>query len=134
MMKKYWQALFFAAGVFLGAGSCHAEAASPSAPAIPYKRDHSASEGELSRLAIGLTVFVLAVAGAVYVVRQRLGKQGETGTPKRLRLLESQRLNPRASLHVVEFAGSHYLLAQSEQGIHCVASSPKPRSGDGGQS
>lgn len=133
MMKKYWPALFFAAGVFL-AGGCHAEAASPSAPAIPYKRDNSASEGELSRLAIGLTVFVLAVAGAVYVVRQRLGKQGEAGAPKRLRLLESQRLNPRTSLHVVEFAGSHYLLAQSEQGIHCLASSPKPRFGDGGQS
>ncbi|HEX7635964.1 MAG TPA: flagellar biosynthetic protein FliO, partial [Noviherbaspirillum sp.] len=124
-MKKHWQALFFAAGVFLGAGTCHAEAASPSAPAIPYKRDNGASDGEWSRVAIGLTVFALAAAGAVYIVRRRLGQQGKAGAPKRLRLLESQRLNPRASLHVVEFAGSYYLLAHSEQGINCVASSPK---------
>jgi hypothetical protein len=43
-----------------------------------------------------------------------------------LNVLEARRLNPRATLYVIEFAGTHHLLAHSEQGIQSIATAPIP--------
>lgn len=124
MINQRLRRLLFATGVFLGAGACHAGAPDSPVAAIPYKRDAAASTGELPRLAVGMAVFALAAAGAIHVIRRRLRTGRDTGAPRQLHVRETQRLNPRALLHVVEFAGAYYLVAQSEQGIQCLASSP----------
>jgi hypothetical protein len=45
-----------------------------------------------------------------------------------LRIVESQRLGPRALLSVVEYKGEHYLISYSEQGVTCLV---PPKAGGG---
>lgn len=96
------------------------------APAIPFKRDGNPSESPLAGGAVGVLVVSLIAIAAVLVIRKRLN-MGATaaGKPGLLRVLETQRMGPRALLSVVEFSGKHYLVAQGEQGITCLASAPK---------
>lgn len=92
-------------------------------PAIPFKQDAAPAVSGLGGGVAMLLVSVLAI-GAVYFLRKRLNLHGATlGAPRLLRVLESQRLGPRAMLSVVEFSGGHYLIAQSEHGITCLATS-----------
>lgn len=95
------------------------------APAIPFRRDSGPASSALGGGAVGVLVISLVAIVAVLVVRKRLGLgQLRTGTPGMLKVLETQRLGPRALLSVVEFSGAHYLIAQGENGISCVASKP----------
>ena len=97
-------------------------AAEVAAPAIPYKRDRGSDDIDLSRVALSLLICVLLAGGVVYVLRRRFNvRVGDSSKARLLRLVETQRLNPKAALYVVEFAGSSYLLAYSEHGINCVA-------------
>ena len=91
---------------------------------IPYKRDSNPPEGDFSRVALGLTACLLILAGAVYVIRRRLGLSLEVGKIRKLRVVETHRLNPRSSLYLIEFAGNYHVLAQGEHGINCVVSAP----------
>ena len=100
-----------------------AQAAAP-ANQIPYKRDHLSTDSDLPRVALGLTVCLLVLSGAVYFLRRRLGINLDVGRNKKLRVVESHRLNPRSSLYVVEFAGKYHLLGQSEHNINCLVSTP----------
>jgi flagellar biogenesis protein FliO len=115
---------YFAFSGLAGLAAHSAVAADAPVSQIPFKRDNISTASDAPRVALGLTVCFLLLAGAVYVIRRRLGPTLETGRVKRLRVLESHRLSPRSSLHVVEFAGKVHLLAQSEQGIHCLVSTP----------
>lgn len=95
------------------------------APAIPFKRDSGADASALGGGAMGILVISLIAIVAVLMVRKRLGlAQPRQGAPRLVKVLESQRLGPRALLSVVEFSGTHYLIAQGEHGISCVASKP----------
>jgi hypothetical protein len=44
-----------------------------------------------------------------------------------LRIVESQRLGPRALLSVIEYKGEHYLVSYSEQGVTCLV---PPKAGE----
>jgi flagellar biogenesis protein FliO len=100
-------------------------AAQPTTPAIPFKRDTGADTSMFGGGAIGVLVVSLVAIVAVLAVRKRLGLgQRQPGGARLVKVLESQRLGPRALLSVVEFSGTRYLIAQGEHGISCVASTP----------
>lgn len=71
---------------------------------------------------VGVLLIALAAIVVVQVLRKKLKLTGTGTEPRHLRLLETQRLGPRASLAVVEFGGRRYLLAQGEHGVNCVDS------------
>ncbi|WUR12431.1 flagellar biosynthetic protein FliO [[Empedobacter] haloabium] len=109
------------------AASAHAAAvpAQPAQAAIPFKRDDGAAGATLAGGGIGVLVISLLAIAVVLFLRRRLNLH--VGTPaagRSLRVLESARMGPRALLSVVEFDGTRYLLAQSEQGITCLANTP----------
>jgi flagellar biogenesis protein FliO len=98
-------------------------AAEPPSTPIPFKRDTGAAAG-IGGSALGILGVSLLAIGAVLVLRRRLRLDAPPGAGKLLRVLESQRLGPRALLTVVEFDGTRYLVAQGEQGISCLATAP----------
>ena len=95
------------------------------ASAIPFKRDGGAADSPLAGGALGLLVVSLIVIGAVLVIRKKLGLGlPVAGKSSLLKVLETQRLGPRALLSVVEFSGTQYLIAQGEQGVTCLVAKP----------
>lgn len=100
-------------------------AAQSLSPAIPFKRDADAGAAALGGGAIGVLILSLIAIVAVLAVRKHLGLGlARPGAPRLVKVLESQRLGPKALLSVVEFSGTQYLIAQGEHGISCVASKP----------
>lgn len=104
-----------------------AEAVPAQASAIPFKQEAAVGTSQWTGGALGILVLSAAAIGVVLVLRKKLnlhvassGVEGE----RHLRVLETQRLGPRTVLSVVEFAGARYLVAQSEQGVSCIASAP----------
>lgn len=99
-------------------------AEAPVSSSIPYKRDAAASEVGISRVVIALLICGVAGAGAILYLRRRLGTTISASIRHRhMQVLESQRLNAQLALYVVEFSGKRYLLAHSNQGVSCIASS-----------
>ena len=109
------------------------EAAPSAATAIPFLR-HSEAGWESSGLGVGnalMTVLLLAVAG--FWIAHRLGwtrrSQGSValqrmfGAPagNGLRVLESTRLTPKASAHVLQWAGKRVLVVCTEHSATVVA-------------
>lgn len=93
--------------------------------AIPFKRDTAPGDSVLAGSGAGLLIVSLIAIVAVVLIRKRLRLgQPRGGRPAMLEVLETQRLGPRALVSVVAFSGTHYLLAQGEHGISCIASVP----------
>jgi flagellar biogenesis protein FliO len=100
-------------------------AAGKPAPAIPFKQDAAPVERAVTGAALGVLALSAAAIAAVLVIRRRLHLPAAGhAVPRMARVLETTRLGPRAMLTVVEFGGARYLIAQSEQGIACLASTP----------
>lgn len=125
---RHWQyalpliALLFA---IAGGNSYASETAGTPIPPIPFKRESVAEEIDVSRIAMGTGVAILALAVSLYLLRRRLGTHAEgTSAAKQLRVLETRRLTPRSTLFVIEFAGSRYLVAESGQNIKCLGTAP----------
>lgn len=97
---------------------------------IPFKHEAAGGAGAVGASALGVLLVLLAAVGAVLYLRKRLNlPMPGTGGRRLVRVLESERMGPRALLSVVEFGGQRYLLAQGEHGISCVASVPAPADG-----
>jgi flagellar biogenesis protein FliO len=90
-----------------------------SAQTIPFKSAEVGTPWSTAGLAL-LFVSALAIA-AVLLIRRRLAFAPAAETARLLRVLETQRLGPRSTLTVIEFKGGHYLLAQTEHGVRCLA-------------
>ena len=98
---------------------------------IPFKQDASAVSSSLGGGALGMLLVALAVIGAVLYLRKRLNLPlPGVSTQRLVRVLQSERMGPRALLSVVEFDGQRYLLAQGEHGITCVATAAAPATGE----
>lgn len=123
----------FVASQPAGAAVTALEPASTAASAIPFLRPGEA-RWESSGLGVGnalVTVLLLAVAG--FWIAHRLGwtrrSQGSValqrmfGTPAGdgLRVLESTRLTPKASAHVLQWAGKRVLVVCTEHSATVVA-------------
>lgn len=107
-------------------------ASSAGAPAIPFKQDASASASMFSGGAVGVLLISLIAIVAVLFIRKRLNLAPAAGPGTRLlRILETQRMGPRTLLAVVEFGGAHYLVAQGEHGVNCLAQAPLPAAAAG---
>lgn len=109
------------------------ELASAAASAIPFLR-HDGSQWESSGVGVGnalVTVLLLAAAG--FWIAHRLGwtRRGRGGVALQrmfgapegegLRVLESTRLTPKASAHVLQWAGKRVLVVCTEQSATVVA-------------
>jgi flagellar biogenesis protein FliO len=119
---RLWVVTGLAAGVFFAGclGALHA--ADTGAAPIPFKKEQASDDSDVRRMLIGMVVVVIAAAAGLYLVRRRDGAiAGPDQGARQVRVIEMQRLNPRATLYVVEFAGARYLLAYSEHGVRCVA-------------
>jgi len=130
-LKKFLLMVLFIMSGALGLMQYACAASEPAASStsvpmsqIPYKHDNISVQSDLPRVAIGMTVCMLLLAGGLYFLRRRLGVKMPGSRNRLLRVVETQRLNPRSSLYVVEFGGNYHLLGQSEQGITCLVSSP----------
>ena len=105
---------------------------------IPFKQD----EGEFGALmwrSILVTAGLIVVAlGAVYVMRRyNFMPQGVARTPAEgsARVVQTLRLGPRATLHVVQFEGRRVLIGQTDRGLRLLASATAesaPAAGEGG--
>lgn len=93
--------------------------------AIPFKTTPANAGGDPMQLIIGFAVCLLVLVVIIYALRRRQSSSRLlTGEKKQIRIAESQRLGPRSSLHVVEFSGRRYLIAQTEQNVSCIATEP----------
>lgn len=107
--------------------SVSASAAETSAPlsSIPFKRDPPMAASEGPRLILGFGFCAVLLVGAIYLTRRRNGLLGKGAAGKRLvKVMETSRLGPKSMLYVVEFEENRYLLAESANGVHCVAEAP----------
>lgn len=106
-----------------GASAAQASAAQANTvQAIPFKRDSDVPVGSAVGGGAGVLLIALVAIVAVQVLRKKLKLPAVGAAPRHLRVLETQRLGPRATLAVVEFGGRRYLLAQGEHGVSCVDS------------
>ena len=97
---------------------------------IPFKQEAPAAS--LGSSGLGVLLVALAAVGAVHDLRKRLNLPlPGSGSQRLVKILQSERMGPRALLSVVEFDGKRYLLAQGEHGITCVATGAAPAAGDG---
>jgi hypothetical protein len=104
---------------------------------LPLRRDEPAPGPGLGPLrSAGLAVALAALFGGAILLRGRGATSGRPAarlrwpawlglqagaTTRPMRVVQSQRLTPRASLHVVEWDGREWLVGCSEQGISLVA-------------
>lgn len=96
--------------------------ATDAAKAIPFKTAPTNATGDPLQLIAGFAVCLLVLIAIIYLLRRRLrSTRLLTGEKKQIRIAESQRLGARSTLHVVEFSGKRYLLAQTEQNVSCIA-------------
>lgn len=94
------------------------------AKAIPFKKEE-ASAGEMAGRSVAILVVLLGVACAGVVIARRHFPQLNVGTAfarvagakRRLKLVETMRLGPRASIYLVQLDGRELLLAQSGDAI-----------------
>jgi flagellar biogenesis protein FliO len=92
---------------------------------IPFKHEAGVPAASVTGGALGLLLISLLAIGVVLFLRKRFNLiPRRASTAGLLRVLETQRLGPRTLLSVVEFSGSHYLVAQGEHGVSCIASAP----------
>ena len=99
-------------------------AASASASVIPFKRDSDVPSSTFIGGGVGVLLISLLAIVVVQWLRKRLHMLPGSQGPRLLQVLESQRLGPRTTLLVVQFAGRRYLLAQGEHGVQCLDSVP----------
>lgn len=119
-MLRFYRPLGAALAVLAAAGAS-------ASPAIPFKQESSTVASGLGASAGAVLLMSLVAIGLVLFLRKRFNLQSPLGRGARLvRVLDTERLGPRGLLSVVEFNGQHYLLAQGEHGISCVASGPAP--------
>ena len=96
---------------------------------IPFKQEKMPVEDGLPKMALGFVICGALFAATIVLLRKRLSVTANgNGVRRNLKILESQRLTTKSSLHVVEFRGTYYLLSQSEAGVQRLASSPADES------
>jgi len=133
-MTRCVACVLLAASLLIAGGAHSATASAGTGSTIPFKQDAAGGKEDLTRVAAGLIICVLVLGAVVFVLRRRFMPQTQADGKKHLlRVLETQRLNPRSTLHVVEFAGSYYLVSQDQQGVRRLASSPVVRTDHPGQ-
>ena len=91
------------------------------APAIPFKQPATVGGAATSGGIAVLVVSLIAIVAVLYLrKRLNLGPAPRPGG-KRIKVLETQMLGPRAMLAVVEFGGREHLIAHTDRGVTHIA-------------
>jgi flagellar biogenesis protein FliO len=103
-------------------------AVSKNTTAIPFKPEAVASDPDGWRVLGSLLICVLLLALILYLVRRYLPQAGKSvlGGGQRVQVLETRRLGPGHTLHVVRFGQRDILIGQSAQGLVRLASTALP--------
>jgi flagellar biogenesis protein FliO len=109
------------------------QAPQPPAQPIPFKKDDGGGALALNT-GLGFVVAVGLGIGALYLLRNQLLRR-QVRSPRRMRVLETLRLAPKATLFLVEVDGRSLLLGQQGETLVVLgdASAPSPQA-DGGTS
>jgi flagellar biogenesis protein FliO len=98
---------------------------------IPYKQQESEAGGAAGKSILLLAVLLGVAWGGLVLAKRTLPRWALTrrlglaaGAPRRLRLVETMRLGPRASLYLVQLDQKTLLLAQSGDRITVAATDP----------
>lgn len=90
---------------------------------IPFRQAATQGDGGPIQVLLASALCMCILGGVLWLLRRKSASRNLPGRKKRcLHILETQKLGARAFLHVVEFDGQHYLLAQTEQNIRRIAS------------
>lgn len=90
---------------------------------IPFKQAAAQGEGNPIQALLAFVLCMGILGGVLWLLRRKSVSRNLPGKKKRqLHILETQKVGARAFLHVVEFNGRQYLLAQTEQNIRRIAS------------
>lgn len=88
---------------------------------IPFKQD----SGEIAELMLRSVLVMAAIAAVVFLVLYLMRRYGLTPAARpgtgSLRVVESIRVAPRASIFVVQWGDSRILVGQSEHGMTTLA-------------
>ena len=122
-MQSIWTRMACALIFFVG--FCTGSDAAPSIKPIPFKHAAGSPEQDLRGVLLGFGVCVVALGGALYFLRRKFPSPTRHAKNTRaITVIDTQKLNQRTTLYVVEFGTSQYLISQNEQGTQCLASSP----------
>jgi flagellar biogenesis protein FliO len=101
-------------------------AVSSSDAVVSFGHMMTRADAGLFRVSIAL-IFCLALGIAVILVLRRFGTLRPTlatGAQRRLKIVETTRLGPKATLHLIECDGSSVLVACDEGGIKMLHTTP----------
>jgi flagellar biogenesis protein FliO len=94
----------------------------PSSSNIPFKTDSTPFEEHGSRVGFGLLVFLVFSGAVIYVLRKKIPAIATlTEGDSHLKIIKRAKLNPRATLYVVEFNHRKLLIGQSGDQLVCLA-------------
>ncbi len=94
---------------------------------IPYKKVDSVKDGSPGKAFTIMVLLLGGVGAGLFFIKRRFPDfsinfplAGRSGATRRLKILETARLNTKASLYLVQFDGQTILLAQSGETISIV--------------
>ncbi len=119
-IRSAWCAILLAASAVVM--PVHADPVA--APAIPFKHTAQLPESDPVRVLAALAACIGVLGVALFVLRRRIGTRSFAPAGKHVTVLDKQRLTPASTLYVVEFGQRKHLLASSEHGWTCIASTP----------
>jgi len=119
-----------AAVALLACASAGVHGAEPLAASPPQAIAFKQDDGELGPLLLRSLLAMAAIVGVgfgvLYVMRRRGIVPAARPASRSLRVVESVRLGPRASLFVVQFGESRLLVGQGEHGVSLIARDAAP--------
>jgi len=88
------------------------------------------------RIVVSFLVCVVLAVGGAFFLKARMGGTNQLlrlmpKPNRRLQLVESLRLSPRAGLSIVDCDGSEMLVSISDTGVHLIGKLPLPQAGSG---
>lgn len=116
--------LFAAAALALGAAAQQGQPLQPRPQnPIPYKQEDSLGS-QLAEMAGALVLALGFGLGALYLWKRVSGVRPATDAARRLRVVETLRLGPRATLFLVELDGKPFIVGQHADRLIIVARDP----------
>ena len=101
-------------------------AAPVDSPAIPFKQDSGELGALMWRSFLVMAGLVVCAAGTLWILRRYGVAPRAGGTATSVRIVDTLRVGPRASLLVVQFGAQRILVAHGERGMRVLARERAP--------
>lgn len=90
---------------------------------IPFKSEHAEAEMDVLRGGGVMLAMACALGGLLFMLKRRYGGLASSvRKEKHVALLETLKISPHSTVHVIQFGNAHYLLAEAQHGLTCLAS------------